>query len=261
MNTTIERRTPSSIEARKAAARRSSAVVTASIAVTAILFFVPSLHMVAYPLLLLSTFVHEMGHGIAAELVGGDFVRFEMFSDASGVATLRLPATAFASAFSSFGGLAGPAVVGAALFMVGAYRRACGPVLWALFAFFVASALLYVRNPFGLVFVGVYAAVFFAIARFGSDLLQQFTVVFLGAQLCLSVFSRGDYLFTQYAQTANGMMPSDVQQIADALFLPYWFWGAMIGLFSAASVIFGVWFSLRAIVQHAADPIAPKRLR
>ena len=245
---------------RQRSARRSAVVVASSVAATGVLYLVPALHVIAYPLLLLSTFVHEMGHGLAALLVGGEFHQFTMYADGSGVATMAIPMTAFSSAFSSFGGLVGPAVVGALLFVVGAFRRLCGPALWVLCGLFVAAEVFYIRNSFGLVFVGGYALAFFLLARYGNDLVKQFAVVFLGAQLSLSVFSRADYLFMQWADTAEGRSPSDVQQIADALFLPYWFWGGLIALFSAAVVVFGVWFSLRSIVRHASDA-GPSRRR
>lgn len=240
-------------EERRVTARRSAIALVSSVVLTAVLFFVPALELVAYPLLLLSTFVHEMGHGIAAILVGGNFQRFEFFSDGSGVATLALPPTRFASAFASFGGLVGPAILGGILFAVGTSRRLAEPTLWALSAMCVLSVALFVRNAFGIFYILALAGILFGIARAGGPLLKQFTVIFIGAQLCLSVFSRGDYLFTPYAETELGRMPSDVQQIASALLLPYWFWGALIGLFSAAVVGFGIWLSVRSVIAHAGD--------
>ena len=55
-----------------------------------------------------------------------------------------------------------------------------------------------------------------------------------------SVFARGDYLFTPVAETAGGAMPSDVGQIAAALVLPYWFWGAVCGGISVLVLGYGV---------------------
>ena len=68
----------------------------------------------------------------------------------------------------------------------------------------------------------------------------QTLVTFLAAQLSLSVFSRSDYLFTDVAQTSAGTMPSDVAQMADALWLPYWFFGALCGVFSIGVLVFGI---------------------
>jgi len=35
-------------------------------------------------------------------------------------------------------------------------------------------------------------------------------------------------------------MPSDVAQMAENLFLPYWFWGAVCGLFAVAVLVLGL---------------------
>jgi hypothetical protein len=42
---------------------------------------------VLYPFRLFVTFVHEAGHGLTAILTGGQFLRFEVFANGSGVAT------------------------------------------------------------------------------------------------------------------------------------------------------------------------------
>ena len=67
----------------------------------------------------------------------------------------------------------------------------------------------------------------------------QTVVILLAVQLALSVFSRSDYLFTRTALTSAGRRPSDVAVMADALFLPYWFWGASCGALSVAILFLG----------------------
>ena len=66
--------------------RRARWTLVISAAVTIALYAIPQGHYVAYPLMLISTVVHEMGHGIASLLVGGDFIDFRMWSNGSGVA-------------------------------------------------------------------------------------------------------------------------------------------------------------------------------
>ncbi len=76
-------------------------------------------------------------------------------------------------------------------------------------------------------------------ARASGD-AAQVLAAFVGVQLALSVYSRGDYLFTDVARTGAGTLPSDVAHMADALFLPYWFWGAVCGAFSLAVLAAGL---------------------
>ena len=59
------------------------------------------------------------------------------------------------------------------------------------------------------------------------------------------VFSRADYLFTDVAHTGAGPAPSDVAYMAEALFLPYWFWGLFCGGLSLAIL----WAGLHRFVK------------
>ena len=75
----------------------------------------------------------------------------------------------------------------------------------------------------------------------------QFVVVFLAVQLGLTVFSRADYLFTEYAVVDGNKMPSDVANIANSLFLPYWFWGGLIAAISVLVLGIGAFSFLRRL--------------
>lgn len=203
-----------------------------SVAVTLILYWIPYGRYFVYPLLLLSTLAHEMGHGIAAELVGGDFDQFLMWSDGSGVARYLTTGSRIGQAVVAIGGLLGPAVAAAALFALARSPRNARRVFVGIGLVLTLLLLLYVRNLFGFFFVGLLVFLCLAIGRFAHDEMAQLLLVFTAVQLALSVFSRGDYLFTPVAETSAGAMPSDVAQIAEALFMPYWFWGAACGAFS-----------------------------
>ena len=209
------------------------------------LYLIPFGRFVAYPLLLLSTMVHEMGHGIAALLVGGNFEQFVMFSNGSGVASASGVASGWRDAVVSAGGLIGPAIVAglAFLFVRGPKRSRALLALFALAA--LAAEVLVVRNAFGWVFVGVVAVglAYVALRRPAED--AQVVLAFMAVQLAVSVFSRGDYLFTEIAQTSRGPMPSDVTQMANALGGPYWLWGGACGCLSVLVLGLGLWWALR----------------
>jgi hypothetical protein len=214
-------------------------VFVASLLVTGLLYALPQLRVLAYPLLLLSTLVHEMGHGLAAVLTGGEFVSFELYSDGSGVARTAVADSRLTRAFVAAGGLVGPSIAAAVSFLVG--RRA-GPsrLFLTVLSVSLLSALVFVvRNAFGAVFVGSFALVLGALALKAGSRVSQVALVFLGTQLGLSVFSRGDYLFTDRAATSAGSMPSDVASMSDALLLPYWIWGLLCGAISVAALVVG----------------------
>ncbi|MCA9686298.1 MAG: M50 family metallopeptidase, partial [Myxococcales bacterium] len=136
------------------------------------------------------------------------------------------------------GGLVGPAIVAAVGFALARKpRRAQIALLLGVFAL-AAIAVVVVRNGFGWAFVAGLGLILGFLATRKRPEIAQLTMVFLSTQLAMSVFSRGDYLFMEYAETAQGRMPTDVSQMADALFGPYWIWGGLCGLFSL--VVLGV---------------------
>jgi hypothetical protein len=67
--------------------QRSLAVALVAFALVFIVWHVPQLDFLLYPLRLFVTFVHETGHGLAALLTGGEIGRLVVFSNGSGIAT------------------------------------------------------------------------------------------------------------------------------------------------------------------------------
>jgi hypothetical protein len=229
-------------------AGRARIALLVTIGVTAVLYAIPQLHIVAYPLILIGTLVHELGHGVAAMLVGGSFHSLAVYADGSGVAGWGHQADQvgrLGRALVSAGGLVGPAVAAAILFPM---ARRPGRARWALGAIGVAlliALVFVVRNGFGVALVGILAVVCLVLAVRASAQVAQFALIFLAVQLSLSVFSRSDYLFTETAQTGAGAHPSDVAHMAEALLLPYWLWGALCGLFSIGVLAIGTWLLVR----------------
>lgn len=214
----------------------------AASALTLVLYLVPQLQLLAWPLILVSTLVHELGHGLTALALGGDFVALYIWPDASGVAIYVADFGRLRHALVAAGGLLGPPFAATALFVAGRHPRAAHRALGASALVLLLVLALWARNPFGAGFIlGLVIALGWLAWR-GPARAAQVATVFLAVQLALSVFSRGDYLFMQTAATAQGPGPSDVGQIEQALLLPYWFWGALI----AAASLALLWHGLRA---------------
>ena len=72
----------------RSGARNAFFAIATAVAFTLAIWLLPNpwSAYVSWPLLLFSTYAHEMGHGLAALLVGGTFSRFEMWANASGMA-------------------------------------------------------------------------------------------------------------------------------------------------------------------------------
>ena len=238
---------------------RAGLFLLVSIGVTVLLYVVPYGHTIGYPLMLISTLVHELGHGIAGVMVGGDFQSFEMWSNGSGVAHIAGYEGRFARALVSAGGLCGPAVAAALGFTMSRGPRRSKAMLAVLGALLIIADMWIVRSVFGWFFITLFAAVLLAVSLRASAWASQLTLLFLSVQLALSVFSRGDYLFTDTAHTGAGTFPSDVANMSSALFLPYWFWGAICGGFSVITLVLGAWLFLRSPSGHSLPPVAPPR--
>ena len=215
--------------------------------------------LILRPLTYLYTFVHEMGHGVAAMMVGGTFDKFEMHLDGSGMATNFIPNSNFCNAFVAFGGLIAPAIWAAICLMLGKSAKASRIGFCVFAALMIPSLWLVIKglSVFGIVFVVLLAASCVAIVKFSvvkdssgklvrERKLPQYTMLFIAITLCTNVFTRGDYLFTKVATGAiatpgQPLPPSDVGLIERSLFLPYWFWGGLIALLSVAVLGIGIW--------------------
>ena len=215
-----------------------NAVVISGV-VTALLYAVPFGRTLAWPLVLLSTLAHELGHGLAAVVFGGRFESLVIYVDGSGAARFTGSFGRIATAVVAGAGLVGPAAAAFLLLTFGRKEPRARLLTWCLGAAFVGVALLVVRNMFGFWFVVLLAGSLIFVATRAASLAQTVIVLF-AVQLGLSVFSRSDYLFTWTALTASGPMPSDVAVMAGALFLPYWFWGMVCGSLSVALLVWGM---------------------
>jgi hypothetical protein len=210
---------------------RAARVLTISVVVTAVLYALPGGRTLAWPLVLVSTLAHELGHGLAAVLLGGRFESLVIRADASGAAMWSGSFGRLGVATVAAAGLVGPALAAFLLLVLGRTPRRARVLLAVVGAGLSVTAVLLVRNAFGWWFTALLAVASVMVAWRAAQLCQAL-VVFLAVQLALSVYSRSDYLFTKVAASSSGTLPSDVAVIAGALFLPYWFWGALCGAFS-----------------------------
>ncbi len=228
-----------------AGSARWALIITAL--VTIAVYVTPGLQLIAVPLLYLSTLVHEMGHGVGALLAGEEWREFRLFADGSGYA-ITTRGSDFDSSLIAAAGLVGPAVAAAVFMVMGRRARLARWGLAAAGAFFAVSLVLWVRGGFGIAFVALIAGTCLFVAIRASAETARLVLLFFATQLALSVYSRGDYLFEDYVdgQMSDGKrVASDVQSMADALGMTYWFWGLVCAAFSAAVLAGAVWLYVR----------------
>jgi len=207
-------------------------LIVAAIA-TIVLWQVPAGNYILYPFTILATWFHEMGHGLMALLLGGQFRKLEIFGNGSGVATyaMSLSLAPIGPALVAFSGPMGPPIAGAGLILASRSFKAATLSLKILGGFLLVSTIIWVRSLFGIVAIPLLGLIILGIALKAPRWVQGFTVQFLGVQACVSTYHQLDYLFSY---SAGSMGLSDTAQIQQQLLLPYWFWG---GLMAVASLV------------------------
>lgn len=227
----------------------------------AVVIFLPSLPFgtyLIYPFAILTTWFHEMGHGLMAIAMGQEFDRLMIFADGSGVAESRLnmDVSRFTRAIIAAGGPLGPVLAGAGLIIASAHQRLWRPVLWGTAGAIFASVIIYVRSPVGYAVLPLVAVGISLIAWKASDGIARFTLQFLGILGAMSMLRDFNYLFTEEAVIGGERILSDTGAIEAALVLPHWVWAALILTISVVSVGASLKYALS---DKRRVRIAPKR--
>lgn len=206
-----------------------------------IVLALPSLPLgnyLVYPFTILTTWFHEMGHGLTAMILGQSFEQLLIYPDGSGVALSRVDneASPFLRAAIAAGGPLAPTFVGAGLIVASAHRKLWRPVLWGTSIAIFASVILYVRSAVGFAVLPLVALTLALIAWKASPGINRFTLQFLGVLGAMSMFSDYRYFFTESVEIGGETILSDTGQIEAALWLPHWVWAALILLISGVMV-------------------------
>ncbi len=205
----------------------------------------PYFGWIQYPFRLLGTWFHEMGHGLAALLVGGTFEHLEIYDNGGGVAfttvnTSYLPYN-LARAFTGAGGLLGPAIGGAILIIAAKREKTAMIALRVLIAIMIFSLLFWIRSLWGIITIGSFSVLLIFISVLKYRKLEIIALLFLGVQCIISTYRQLDYLFTKEFERNGRILNSDTQNIAENTFGTYWIWAIVI----VAISIYLVWKSIK----------------
>jgi hypothetical protein len=206
----------------------------------------------AYPFFILTTWFHEMGHGLTALALGQHFEQLLIFPNGSGVAENQLAGDApryFQAAIAAGGPLA-PAAAGAGLIVASAHPRAWRPVMALVAAAILASTIIWVRSATGWWALSLATVIIGVTAWRGSPAFLRFALQFLGLMGALSALSDWRYLFTEQVVLGGQAMLSDTGAISAVVGMPHWLWAGVLLLISATMI--------GAALKYA---LAEKRLR
>jgi hypothetical protein len=223
------------------------ALVAAIVSYFVISHFVPFGHELLYPLTLLATWVHEMGHGLTAVAVGGHFHGLDIFGDASGLAHTASSAK-WQQGLVAAGGLVAPPVAGAFLLAMSRGPRRARMFHAAMTLAILASLALWVRSAVGFVTLPMLALLLalFVSSKIGTPWRRMVLAQFLGVVLAIDTVSRVDYLFTPAVTFAGRPMASDFSAVASAFGGHYLVWGVLLAAFSLVLLALGLRSAWRA---------------
>lgn len=202
-----------------------------------ILRYLPFGNFIQWPFVIITTFIHEMGHGLTALALGGELMKIEIYSDASGAAwTKTIPG--WRQAAIAAGGLLAPSLAGGVFILSGRKTSSSSITFLCLGAFMLISALLWVRSSIGLGAILLLGMLFIVLSRKTSRGFQQFVIQFIGVHMLVDTFTRTlNYAFTRSTTVAGQVRHSDTSVIAEHMIAGHLFWASVIILCSM-SVLF-----------------------
>lgn len=206
---------------------------------TIILWRVPFGMLVLYPFTILSTWFHEMAHGIMALILGGSFHQLEIYADGSGLAVWsgNLFLGNVGKAIVAAAGPLGPTAAGAILIILSKKDKHLKKILYTFSAILAFSVIYWVRSIYGIPVILTFAVLIFFAALKMQVKNQKLLIIFLGIQAFLSIYLSIGYLMSQEAFIDNDFHISDTGVIAQNLFLPYWIWGGVIIFISIFTMV------------------------
>ncbi len=183
-----------------------------------------------YPLTILATYFHEMGHGLAAFLLGGNFNYLLVHPDGSGVAVHsgELFLGSIGQAIVAISGPLGPTFAGMLFIYSSASVKATQRLLVIVGALIIITVVIWVRSVFGVLFLIAIGALLMYIGIKSSDRTKQLVLQFLGVSSMLSLYPNVGYFFIDRIEMNGKIMYSDTGYLEKYLFLPYWMWAIII---------------------------------
>ncbi len=197
--------------------------------------------MARIPILFLSTWAHELGHGLGALVSGGKFIELTVFPNFSGVAQLATQ-NSFQELMAILLGLLGPSLLGVLMIVL---TRALN---WYRVAIIVLAALLAVSqiwaaDSFTRIALGGGTVILAIIGWKVPSQAVLYIAHIIAIALCLNALTGFGYFFIGNAEVAGSLYRSDTGVMADLLFGPHWLWGGLIAILSVIILLAGVIFS------------------
>jgi len=176
--------------------------------------FVRQLPFVSIPFNWLESYFHEISHGIAALITGGNIVKIQLFANGAGLCT-----TQGGSAFViSFLGYAGATFWGWAIYRVASAHQRAAQVFSVIMLLLLASSLVFwVRDLLTIIILLVLAIMFALTVKMRQLNVLQLLMQFFGLTILLNSLFSPTYLL-------DGRNLGDGAALAEITFVPEFVW-------------------------------------
>lgn len=217
-----------------------------------IVWMILQVPMARIPILFLSTWAHELGHGLGAVFTGGRFIELTVFPNFSGVAQTAT-VNDFQRGMVILIGLLGPSLIGVLMIIL---TRALN---WYRVAIVVLAALLamsqiWAADSFTRMALGGGTVILGLIAWKVPSQAVMYVSHIIAIALCLNALTGFGYFFIGNAEVAGSLYRSDTGVMADILGGPHWIWGGLIAALSIIILFAGVILSDKWARRHEAAP-------
>ncbi len=187
--------------------------------------------LVGLPFVMLSTWVHELGHGLGAIVSGGRFESMVITPGLSGLAH-TFSGSNFERIIVLLGGLLGPSIAGAIMLIMSRRLGLNRLALFLLAGALLATVVLWAGDMFTRVSVLSFGVAVTAMAFMGHRALRHLFAHIIAISFCLNAVSQFGYIFMNKANVGGYAGLSDTGVLAEIIGGPHLFWAVVVSALS-----------------------------
>ena len=183
---------------------------------------------ISIPLNWLETYFHEISHGIAALLTGGEIVRIQLFPNGSGVCTSK----GGLSFIISFFGYAGATLWGWLIFkLADSHQRTAQVFSCLMIVLLLTSIVFWARDILTIIITASLAVMFVMTIKMGRLYYLQLLLKFFGLSILLNSLFSPTYLFDG-RDLGDGAALAAMTMVPELVWVLLWCALAVVALYS-----------------------------
>jgi hypothetical protein len=199
-----------------------------------------------YPVKIFVVMLHEISHGLMAELVGGDIIKIKISPKIGGSCTSTRPPGFMPSFLIASAGYLGSLIWGSIIFLIASrtnYDRHLSAVI-GIGSLFITYYVIQTGELFGIIFCSSFSVFMLISAKFLPLIFHDYMLKFIGLTSCLYVILdiKSDLI------TRSGL-GSDADKISDLTGIP----SIVIGAFWMLIAVVIVYYMLKKSIPITKD--------